>query len=112
MASALAVLKGLDVDKMRERDNMLIAFPNVQAATSDMEAAPVVLDPAKASGFPKGWVVSDRATLEWSDDNKRVFFGAKAQVPAPDTGRPQESPMNRRTSTSGTPPTSGSSRCR
>jgi esterase/lipase len=83
--AALAVLKGLDVDKMRERDNMLIAFPNVQAATSDMEAAPVVLDPAKASGFPKGWVVSDRATLEWSDDNKRVFFGAKAQVAAPDT---------------------------
>ena len=51
-----------------------------------MEAAPVVLDPAKAAGFPKGWVVSDRAALEWSDDNKRVFFGAKAQVPAPDTG--------------------------
>jgi dipeptidyl aminopeptidase/acylaminoacyl peptidase len=84
--AALAVLKGLDVDKMRERDNLLIAFPNVQAATSDMEAAPVVLDPAKAGGFPKGWVVSDRATLEWSDDNKRVFFGAKAQVAAPDTG--------------------------
>ena len=44
-----------------------------------------MLDPAKADGFPKGWVVSDRAALEWSDDNKRVFFGAKPQVPAPDT---------------------------
>jgi dienelactone hydrolase len=46
-----------------------------------------VLDAAKAAGFPKGWVISDRATLDWSDDNKRVFFGAKPQVPAPDTAQ-------------------------
>jgi len=85
--TALAVLKGLDVEKMRERDNMLIAFPNVQAALTDIEAAPLVLDPAKAAGFPKGWVISDRAALDWSDDHKRVFFGAKAQMPAPDTTR-------------------------
>ena len=84
--TALAVLKGVDVDKMRERDNMLLAFPNVQAALSDIEAATATLDPAKVSGFPKGWVVSDRAPLEWSDDNKRVFFGAKTQVAAPESG--------------------------
>lgn len=83
---ALAALKGSDVEKMRERDNVLIAFANVQAALSDVEAAPVVLEPSKAGGFPKDWVVSDRAALDWSDDNKRVFFGAKAQVPAPDPG--------------------------
>jgi dipeptidyl aminopeptidase/acylaminoacyl peptidase len=83
--TALAVLKGLDVEKMRERDNLLIAFSDVAAALSDLEAAPVTLDPAKASGFPKGWVVSDRAALDWSDDHKRVFFGAKSQVPAADT---------------------------
>jgi len=82
---ALAVVKGADVDKMRERDNVLIAFTDVKAALGDPEAAPAVLDPAKAAGFPKGWVVSDRAGLEWSDDDKRVFFGAKAQLPAPDT---------------------------
>jgi dienelactone hydrolase len=81
---ALAVLKGADVDKMRERDNQLIAFANVAAALSDVEATPVVLDAAKAAGFPKGWVISDRAALDWSDDNRRVFFGAKAQVPAPE----------------------------
>ena len=85
--AALAALKGLDVEKMRERDNLLIAFANVQAALSDLEAVPATLDPAKAGDFPKGWVVSDRAALEWSDDNARVFFGAKAQVPAPDTTR-------------------------
>jgi dienelactone hydrolase len=83
--TALAVLKGLDVEKMRERDNLLIAFSDVPAALSDLEAAPVTLDPAKASGFPKGWVVSERAALDWSDDHKRVFFGAKSQVPSPDS---------------------------
>jgi dipeptidyl aminopeptidase/acylaminoacyl peptidase len=84
--TAFAVLKGLDVEKMRERDNVLIAFPNVQAAL-DADPVPVTLDPAKAAGFPKGWVVSDRAALSWSDDRKRVFFGIKAQVAAPDTSR-------------------------
>lgn len=84
--TALAVLKGLDVDKMRERDNVIVTFPNVQASI-DANPVPVVLDPAKAAGFPNGWVVSDRATLSWSDDKKRVFFGIKEQVSAPDTSR-------------------------
>jgi dipeptidyl aminopeptidase/acylaminoacyl peptidase len=84
--TALAVLKGADVEKMRERDNVLIAFPNVQSAL-DGSVAPVTLDTAKAAGFPKGWVVSDRAALSWSDDKKRVFFGIKQQVAAPDTSR-------------------------
>jgi dipeptidyl aminopeptidase/acylaminoacyl peptidase len=83
--AAVAVLKGVDVDKMRERSNVLIAFPNVQTALGEPEPAPIVLDPTKAAGFPSGWVVSDRAALEWSDDDKRVFFGMKAQIPAVDT---------------------------
>jgi len=84
--AALAALKGLDVDKMRDRNNVLLAFPDVQAALgSDPPMAPVTLDPSKSDGFPKGWVVSDRATLSWSDDKKRVFFGIKEQVPAPPT---------------------------
>jgi dipeptidyl aminopeptidase/acylaminoacyl peptidase len=85
--TSLAVLRGSDVEKMRERDNVLLAFPDVAAAIENGAPAPVpaVLDPAKADGFPKGWVVSDRAGLAWSDDGKRVFFGMKEQVPAPDT---------------------------
>ena len=46
-----------------------------------------MLDPAKTDTFPKGWVVSDRAPLSWSEDNKRVFFGIKEQVPASETTR-------------------------
>jgi hypothetical protein len=83
---ALAVLKGLEIEKMREPENMLLAFPDVQASLGDAPPAPVTLDPAKADGFPKGWVVSDRAALSWSNDKKRVFFGIKEQVAAPATG--------------------------
>jgi dipeptidyl aminopeptidase/acylaminoacyl peptidase len=87
--NAIAVLKGSDVGKMRERDNVLAAFPDVASALKDgaTVSAPVALEPAKADGFPKGWVVSDRATIAWSEDNKRVFFGMKEQVASPDTTR-------------------------
>ena len=91
---------------------MLIAFANVQTALGEPEPAPVMLDPAKAAGFPSGWVVSDRATLDWSDDNKRVFFGMKEQVPAPDTARRAAAPTSAPTSTCGTRSTSASSPCR
>lgn len=85
--NALAVLRGSDVEKMREKDNALLAFPDVPGALKDGSAppSPVVLDAVKAEGFPKGWVVSDRAALTWSEDNARVFFGIKEQLPSPDT---------------------------
>jgi dipeptidyl aminopeptidase/acylaminoacyl peptidase len=87
--SALAVLRGGDVEKMREKDNVLLAFADVASALKNGAAAPApaVLDPAKADGFPKGWVVSDRASLTWSEDDTRVFFGMKEQVPTPDATR-------------------------
>jgi dipeptidyl aminopeptidase/acylaminoacyl peptidase len=87
--TALAVLKGIEVEKMREKNNVLVAFPDVSAALKDGVPAPAppLLDPAKAEGFPKGWVASDLATLTWSADGKRVFFGIKEQVPTPETAR-------------------------
>ncbi len=87
--NAVAVLKGSDVEKMREKDNVLLAFRDVGAALKDGAAVPppVTLEPAKADGFPKGWVVSDRAALAWSEDGRRVFFGAKEQVASLDTTR-------------------------
>jgi len=87
--NAIAVLKGSDVEKMREKDNVLLAFRDVSAALRDGAAVPppVVLEPAKAEGFPKGWVVSDRAALAWSEDGTRVFFGSKEQVATLDTTR-------------------------
>jgi len=61
--TAIAALKGLDVEKMREKNNVLIAFTDVRSALAgemtDGEAPPpppaaIVLDPDKADGFPKG----------------------------------------------------------
>ncbi len=86
------MLKGADVEKMRERNNVLLAFADVSAALPGVEqdgsdpASAAVLDPAKAAGFPAGWVISDRAAMTWSADRKRVFFGIKEQVAAPEAG--------------------------
>ena len=88
--SALAVLKGLDVEKMRERSNVLVVYSNVRAAIDAQGPAPqpTTVDPAKTEAFPKGWVVSDRAPVSWSDDSTRVYFGIKEQVETPSTARP------------------------
>lgn len=95
--TALAVLKGLDVDKMREKNNVLMVYTDLKAALVDTNAAstgtptssagPIVLDPSKATGLPKDWVISERAALDWSDDGQRVFFGMKPQVATPVTAR-------------------------
>jgi dipeptidyl aminopeptidase/acylaminoacyl peptidase len=82
--SGLAVLKGLPVERMRERDNILLIYPDVRAALQDPALAPVKLD-NKAAGFPANWVVSDRGALDWSDNGKLIFFSVKAQVATPDT---------------------------
>lgn len=83
--TALAVVKGIEVEKQRERDNVLLAFADVYGLLSPMaKAAPARLD-ATAAGFPGGMVVSERRELMWSADGKLVFLGIKEQAPAPDT---------------------------
>jgi dipeptidyl aminopeptidase/acylaminoacyl peptidase len=75
--TSLAALKGTREDGMRERANVLIAFPDVRAAIAG--GAATVLDPATAAGFPDGWVISENGDLAWSDDGARVFFGTREQ---------------------------------
>ena len=83
----LAVLKGRPVEKMRERDNVLLALSNLRTLIDDPEVTPVRLEPAKADGFPKGFVVSERAPLAFSEDGRRIFLGIIPQTSAPDTAR-------------------------
>ncbi|MDQ6611845.1 MAG: prolyl oligopeptidase family serine peptidase, partial [Gemmatimonadota bacterium] len=83
--TGVAVLKARDVEKMREHDNVLLAFPNVRGSLSNVEAGPARLDANVTQGFPKGFVISDRASLVWSGDNKRVFLGIIQQGAARDT---------------------------
>ena len=73
--TGIAVLKGADVEKVRERQNQLLVYPDVRAGSA------VVLDAATARGFPADWVISDRAALSWSDDAARVYLAIKPQIP-------------------------------
>ena len=95
---------------MRERDNLLIAFPTSRRRSATSRPHPCCSIRRKRRVSRKGWVISDRAALEWSDDNKRVFFGAKEQVAGARHAARARAPTSRRTSTCGTPRTSGSSR--
>jgi dipeptidyl aminopeptidase/acylaminoacyl peptidase len=79
--TGIAVLKGHDVEKMRERDNKLLVIRDVNARQQ------VLLDPATAANFPKGFLLSDRGSLAWSDDGHEVFVGIIPQSAAPDTAR-------------------------
>ena len=80
--TGLAVLKGREVEKMRERNNRLVVFGNLAATRT-----PAVLDPATTAGFPKGFVVSERASLSWSADGQQVYLGILPQTAAPDTAK-------------------------
>jgi dipeptidyl aminopeptidase/acylaminoacyl peptidase len=82
--TSIAVLKGRDVPRMRERESILLTIANVRAALGDGKATITKLDTA-AAGFPRGWNISDRAALDFSDDGKRVFFGMIQQTPIPDS---------------------------
>ncbi len=82
----LAALKGRPVEKKRERDNTLVTFASIRATLERSPAPPVTLDPS-AAGFPEGFVISERADVEWSEDGRRVFFGVIPQTAAPDTTR-------------------------
>ena len=83
----LAVLKGRPVERMRERDNLLIALTNLRTMLDDPEVSLAKLVPSATTSFPKGYVVSDRAPLSWSEDGRLVFLGIIPQTPAPDTAR-------------------------
>ncbi len=84
--TGLAILKGHAVEKMRDRDNTLIVFADIATALAAPTRAPTLLDPT-ASGFPKGFVISERSSLSWSDDGRLLFLGIMPQTAAPDTAK-------------------------
>ena len=58
--NGLAVLKGRDIDKMRERDNRLLVFGDVASLLNSAERDAAWLSPSRAPSFPKGFLISDR----------------------------------------------------
>jgi len=99
----LAVLRGDKARGKLQKDNVVLAWRNVGTP----QAAAVTFDPAKASSFPVGMVVSEFTAPRWSKDGARLLVGLKAQEPR---CRPQ--PSRRPTWTSGIGRTPSRSPCR
>ncbi|MGD8328078.1 MAG: prolyl oligopeptidase family serine peptidase [Acidobacteriota bacterium] len=69
----LAVLRGDTPEGMVQRANVLLAF------TRDGDGfARTVFDPASAT-FPDGMVLSELSSLDWSENDARIFVGIKEQ---------------------------------
>ena len=71
----LAVLRGDKPKDKTHRENVILTWRD--AGTPRMKAA--TFDPAKASSFPAGMVVSEFTAPRWSDDGARLLVGLKEQ---------------------------------
>jgi len=71
----LAVLRGEKPTGKVQRANVLLTWRDV--GTPKLQAA--TFDPAKASSFPAGMVISEFAAPRWSSDGARVLLGLKEQ---------------------------------
>ncbi len=85
--NAVAVLKGSEVEKMREKSNALLVCNVIPSSARGFAGEAGTCNTLAEASLPKGFVVSERAALDWSGDGKRVFFGMKEQSAAPDTAR-------------------------
>jgi dipeptidyl aminopeptidase/acylaminoacyl peptidase len=78
--SAMAVLRGMKLEKSVQKENKLLVFLGL--GTENF--AKVVYDPADDKNFPEGMVLSEKGLLTWSEDNSRVFCGIKEQEEEPE----------------------------
>ncbi len=78
--SALAVLKGSKKEKLTQKENTLLVFPDLSAA----DPARVEYNPGGDATFPKDFVLSEFTRPDWSEDSSRIFFGIKEQEKEPE----------------------------
>jgi dipeptidyl aminopeptidase/acylaminoacyl peptidase len=84
--SHLAVLRGERPRGKAQRANVVLTWRD--AGTPQMRAA--TFDPAKASSFPAGMVVSEFTAPRWSSDGERLLVGLKEQEDEkPEPSEPQ-----------------------
>lgn len=82
----LAVLKGDKATDKKQKENVLLAWLNVDKPT--MRA--VEYDASKDANFPRGMIVSEFAAPRFSKDGTKLFFGIKEQeAEAPKSDEPQ-----------------------
>ena len=78
--TALAVLKGQEVEKQSEKVNTVLAFADLYGLLAVPGEASVASLDTMAAGFPRGYVVSEKRDLLWSADGRLVFFGTRRQA--------------------------------
>ena len=82
----LAVLRGDKARDKSQRDNVVLTWRNVGSA----EITAGTFDPAKATAFPAGMVVSEYTAPRWSTDGEGLLLGLKEQeAEKPETTEPQ-----------------------
>ncbi|MEM7416120.1 MAG: prolyl oligopeptidase family serine peptidase [Gemmatimonadota bacterium] len=72
--TALAVLRGATPDGMVERENVIVAFSDVDSGQ------PSRLELSTLDGLQDGWVVSEKGNVVFSRDGSTLFVGTKSQV--------------------------------
>jgi dipeptidyl aminopeptidase/acylaminoacyl peptidase len=77
--AGLAVFRGSKQRENLQRDNTLLVWKDVTAATSQL----IEYDPTKDAAFPKGYVVSEFGGIRWARDGSRLTVGIKEQQPDP-----------------------------
>jgi dipeptidyl aminopeptidase/acylaminoacyl peptidase len=86
--TSLAVLRGDKKSGNAQRDNTLLLWRDVAAASPRA----VEYDPNKDAAFPKGYVVSELGGVRWARDGSRVFVGLKEQEPETPLPAPNAEP--------------------
>jgi dipeptidyl aminopeptidase/acylaminoacyl peptidase len=82
----LAVLRGDKPRGKMHRSNVVLSWTGV--GTPQMKAS--VFDPAAATSFPEGMVVSEFTAPRWGTDGSRLLVGLKEQADdAPESSEPQ-----------------------
>lgn len=75
----LTVLKGDKAADKKQKDNVLLAWLNVDKPTMRV----VEYDANKDGAFPKGMIISEFAAPRFSKDGAKLFFGIKEQEAEP-----------------------------
>ena len=78
--SGLAVLKGKEKEGFKQKENVLLTFTGL----TGRRTAQVEYDPADDPDFPENMVISQLASLSWSEDLTKVFLGIKEQEEKPE----------------------------
>jgi len=86
--TVLAILKGTKKKDCTQKDNILLIFTGLKKG----DFAPVVFNPAEASGFPEDMVISEKGALSWSSGVDKIFFGIKKQEKEPEKKKEDAEP--------------------